>query len=229
MNAGKSPFPDAIPSGWRMRMIVVALAATAVLIGFALREPRSVPPQAAVVAAFDRTVLTIDPGSPVAPVGLVTQDGQPFAAQGARGRWTLAFFGFTGCSSVCPRTLAVLSEVARNPASGVAAGMTQIVFVSIDPLQDSPERLRQYLSHFDPHIVGLTGSREAVARYARGVGVGSRPAGDGIDHSTSLFVLDADARVVGVLLRPEDPTRIVADLAELKRTIGGPRRLAGNE
>ncbi len=58
-----------------MRMIVVALAATAVLIGFALREPRSVPPQAAVVAAFDRTVLTIDPGSPVAPVGLVTQDG----------------------------------------------------------------------------------------------------------------------------------------------------------
>jgi protein SCO1/2 len=130
------------------------------------------------------------------------------------------FFGFTACPMVCPKTLAVLTAFARDTGSGVSSGTMQPVFVSVDPEHDTPARLRSYLAHFDTHIIGLTGSRDAVDRLSREIGAGSQSVGSGIDHSTSLFVLDPKGRLAGILLRPNDPVRIVADMTALRRPYG---------
>ena len=74
------------------------------------------------------------------------------------------------------------------------------------------------MKHFGRGILGLTGSREAIDRFSQEVGAGSQSAGSAIvNHSTSLFVLDPQGRLAGILLRPSDPARIVADLALLRR------------
>jgi protein SCO1/2 len=112
--------------------------------------------------------------------------------------------------------LAILTAVARDPESGVSSGSTQLVFVSIDPERDTPERIRNYLSHFDRRILGLTGSRDAIGRFSREIGAGSTPVDASIDHSTSLFVLDPKGREAGVLLRPSAASRIIADLTILR-------------
>ena len=67
-------------------------------------------------------------------------------------------------------------------------------------------------------ILGLTGTRADIERFSREIGAGSQAVGSAIDHSTSLFVLDPEGRVAGILLRPNDPDRIVADLRILRRS-----------
>jgi protein SCO1/2 len=164
---------------------------------------------------LDQTVLQVTPAAPLALPALVASDGKPFAAAGLRGRWSVVFFGFTACPHVCPTTLQTLAAVSRDPASGVASGRTQVVFVSVDP-RDTPEVIRAYLENFDRRIVGLGGQGDAVARFATAAGAGFAAAGGGIDHSTSLFVVDPEGRLAAVLLRPSEARRVVSDLRSLR-------------
>jgi protein SCO1 len=163
------------------------------------------------LAPLAQTVLPVEGGAPLALPALVAADGSPFPAERLRGRWSIVFFGYTSCPDICPMTLQLLSEVARQ------AGDTQFIFVTVDPARDTPERLKAYLAHFDPRFVGLSGGRGELERFAASLGAGYAPSGSGgFDHSTSLFAVDPQGRLAGVLLRPEEPARIVADLATLR-------------
>lgn len=167
--------------------------------------------------SLTQTLLPVERGAPVVVPPLTNAEGARFDAERLKGRWSLVFFGFTSCPDVCPLTLQVLSAVARDAASGVPAGATQVVFVTVDPKRDTPARLKAYLAHFDERFIGLTGSRPDLDRFAAELGAGSEASGSGaIDHSTSIFVLDPQARLAGVMLRPSDPARIVADLGGLR-------------
>jgi protein SCO1/2 len=191
----------------------------AALLGLAAFGPAAAHPghgPASALSALDASVVPIDGAEPLRATALVGTDGKPFAADGLRGRWTVLFFGFTSCTDVCPTTLATLAAVARDPASGVAEGRTRIVFVTMDPARDTPRKMREYLSAFDKRIVGLTGSAEALRRFAAGAGADAAEVEGGIDHSTSLFVLDADARPVAVFPHPGNAKRIVADFDALR-------------
>jgi protein SCO1/2 len=170
------------------------------------------------MAALTQTYIAVETGPPVRVPRPITADGSVLAPERLQGHWSVIFFGFTACPLVCPRTLAVLTAIAHNPESGVSSGTTQPVFVSVDTEHDTPTSVRSYLDHFDRHILGLTGSHDAVDRFSREIGAGSQSAGSGIDHSTSLFVLDPKGRLAGILLRPNDPARIVADLTTLRRS-----------
>jgi len=168
------------------------------------------------LSALEQTLQVAEPGAPLHLPAFVGTDAKPVAPGMLQGRWSMVFLGFTSCPDVCPTTLQLLSAVARDPASGVAAGVTQILFVSVDPARDTPARLREYLESFGG-VTGLTGSADDVARFVGELGGAYRAtAASGLDHSTSLFVLDPQGRPAGILLRPADPARIVADLAQLR-------------
>lgn len=185
--------------------------------------------------ALTQTLLPVERGAPVALPRLVTADSLFFDPALLKGRWSLVFFGFTSCPDVCPTTLQVLSEFARHPASGVPeltsrvpAGATQVVFVTVDPERDTPARLKSYLTHFDERFIGLTGSRADLDRFAAQLGAAAVPSGPGaIDHSTSIFALDPQGRLAGVMLRPADPARILADLNSLRGDLGSPQAARG--
>jgi protein SCO1 len=97
-------------------------------------------------------------------------DGNRVNLASFRGRTTIVFFGFTHCPDVCPATLLNLSrmldEMPRRQADRI-----QVVFVSLDPERDTPERMRSWLSNFHPSIVGLTAPREEVWAQAAAWGV----------------------------------------------------------
>ncbi|HXS54369.1 MAG TPA: SCO family protein [Usitatibacter sp.] len=171
---------------------------------------------AASLEMLTRTIVPIENSAPLDAATLVGTDGKPASAQLLRGHWTLLYFGYTSCPDVCPTTLATLARVARDPASGVADGRTRIVFVSVDPVHDTPQRLRTYLHAFDSRIVGLAGRRDAVRHFASAAGAGYGATQSGTDHSTSVFVLDISGRPVAALLRPSDPAHIVADFAQVR-------------
>jgi len=49
---------------------------------------------------------------------------------------------------------------------GESSEQVQVLFVTVDPENDSADHLRQYLARFDSRFVGLTGTRESVDRIA---------------------------------------------------------------
>jgi protein SCO1/2 len=168
------------------------------------------------LSALSQTYIALHPGAPLDVPPLFTTDGRLFTPGELQGHWSVIFFGFTACPLVCPKTLSLLTAISRNPASGISSGIVEPLFVSVDPEHDTPMRMAAYLKHFDRHIAGLTGSSASIARFSSEVGAGYQPAGSSIDHSTSLFVIDPKGRLAGILLRPNDPVRIVADLTALR-------------
>jgi len=144
---------------------------------------------------------------------LTDQEGKSFNTTSLRGKYVLVFFGFTHCPDVCPTTLYKISDVLRQinrQKVSVAA-----VFVSVDPEHDTPYELKSYLKHFDPGIVGLTGTKKQVARAKSLYSVyGEVNPGQEVEHSTSVYLIDAkgkylthfsvDDAVEDILSRVED-------------------------
>jgi protein SCO1/2 len=100
--------------------------------------------------------------------------GGEFAAQSSlgrevrlsefRGKVVLLFFGYTSCPDVCPATASHLKALLKQ--LGPAAAGVQVLLVTVDPENDTPEHLREYLGHFDARFIGITGTREDTDRIA---------------------------------------------------------------
>jgi protein SCO1/2 len=138
-----------------------------------------------------------------ADFSLITHDGLRYRLRDARGKVVLLAFGYTHCPDVCPMTLSTMAQVLRS--LGANAARVAPLLVSLDPARDAPRALGQYVTHFHPAIVGLTGSHEelqavADAFKARVVVRGDRGAGRyTIDHTTSLYLLGVDGRVAEII------------------------------
>lgn len=178
-----------------------------------------------------RTVLWPN-AHPVAPFRMLTQQRQVFTAEQLRGRWSLVFFGYLGCPDVCPTTLLTLADLHRRLRAGEGsdAGM-QFVFISVDPANDTPERLAPYLAYFDPSFIGLSGEPAQLAALARSLGAAYAEHADergvrSMEHSTSILLVNPQGWVVGAFPAPHDPARIQQQLQYLTRIKYNPSMLS---
>ncbi len=137
-----------------------------------------------------------------------------------RGKVVLLNFGFTSCPDVCPLVLARLKQVLKE-LGGEAAG-TQVLFVSFDPERDSLANLTAYVQHFDPRIIGATGSDAEIAAVAAQYGVvyirekGDSAAGYNFTHSDYIYLLDAQGRLRKLYANDAKTAEIVADVRLLQ-------------
>lgn len=124
--------------------------------------------------------------------------GQPFTDQTLLGTPTALFFGFTACPDVCPTTLATATRWLA--ALGPDGARLRFAFVTVDPERDTVERMKQYVTAFDPRIVGLVGTRaetdRVIARF--GVFANKVPHADTYTYDHTALVLMVDARGVSV-------------------------------
>lgn len=129
---------------------------------------------------------------------LTAQDGRTVTEKDLLGAPFLVFFGFTHCPDVCPTTLFEASEMLR--AAGSQGDKLRILFVTVDPERDTPEVMKSYLGAFDPRIIGLSGSPEAIAAMIKSYKVYARkvPTSDGytMDHTAMVYLMDAKGRFV---------------------------------
>jgi protein SCO1 len=132
-----------------------------------------------------------------------------------QGRPTLIFFGFTHCPDICPTSLFEISEVLK--ALGKDADRVNAYFISVDPERDTSAAMKDYLSSFDPHLEGLTGNPDQIAKvlsvyrvYARKV-----PLKDGdytMDHTALIYLMDRDGKFVSPFNLKRTPEEAAADL-----------------
>ena len=98
-----------------------------------------------------------------------------------------------------------------------------IVFVSIDPARDTPDLMHTYLSSFDKHIRGFTGTPAQVAWIAQEYRVYYKriPTDDGgyvMDHSAIIYLMAADGKFVSMIAYQEDDASALAKLKSLVAT-----------
>jgi len=160
-------------------------------------------------AAWLDTVQPAEPRRALRGWALHRADGSPFDEGDLVGRTSLVFVGYTRCPDVCPTTLSLLCGL------GELDPPVRVVFLSVDPEHDRAG-LADYTRHFDEDIVGITGSREAVDHAVAQLGAAYAFRDGRVDHSTSLFVVDANANVAGFVLRPSTVEGVQRDLAALR-------------
>ena len=136
------------------------------------------------------------------PFSLTDHRGRAVTERDFRGRPMAVFFGFTYCPDVCPTTLTEMTGFIE--ALGPDSDRIQWVFVSVDAERDTPQAMAAYLEAFDRRIIGLTGTEAQIAAAANGFRVFYRRVpleggGYTMDHSASVFLLDAAGRFAGAL------------------------------
>ncbi len=129
------------------------------------------------------------------PFALVDQDGKPRTDADFRGKLMLVYFGYTFCPDVCPTELSTISDALdtlKQKADGVAP-----MFITVDPARDTSSVMKNYVAHFSPRLLGLTGSADqiAAAAHAYRVYYAKIPAKDGgndylMDHSSFAYLMD---------------------------------------
>ncbi|MEQ0777819.1 SCO family protein [Paraburkholderia tropica] len=77
-----------------------------------------------------------------------------------RGKVVVLLFGYTHCPDVCPTTLAELSQ-ALDELGPDKASRAQVLFVTVDPLRDTPSMLAQYAATFNPSFRALRPANKA--------------------------------------------------------------------
>ncbi len=130
------------------------------------------------------------------------QDGKRVSEKDFRGKYTLFYFGYTFCPDVCPAELQVISA-ALSEIDG-ARDKFNLVFVTIDPARDTPEIMKDYVAHFWPGTVGLSGSADDIRKIASAYRVYYARPNEAeadkdsylMDHSSIVYLMGPDGRFV---------------------------------
>jgi protein SCO1/2 len=128
---------------------------------------------------------------------LTDQWSRPVRADDLRGQALIVSFIFTTCVEACPL---ITAQLVRVQAAARQAGLTRIhlVSISIDPLTDTPERLRAYAAAYGADLDSwsfLTGSPEEVARLMRALEVTTAPGQRGLAHDAPILFVDPRGRI----------------------------------
>ncbi|GAB2618791.1 SCO family protein [Novilysobacter erysipheiresistens] len=201
-------------------VLVVALAAGLGLWAsqrYFAQAPKAQWPQTQAVRLFE-------PPRELPAFSLRQSDGTQLVPGELNGHWTLVFLGFTHCPDVCPMTLAQLSQAQKQWESIPEAIRPRVLFVSVDPERDSPDRIGEYAHAFHSDTLAATANVPALENFARSLSMVfvKVPPPEGVpadqysvDHSASMAVLDPQGRMSGLVQPPFDPAAIAADMAAL--------------
>jgi len=161
---------------------------------------------------------------------LVDDRNAKITAQDFAGHWSFLYFGYTYCPDVCPLTLVELADVKKRLAERTPAASVSVYLVSVDPPRDSPERLHEYVTYFDPDFHGLTGDVAEITKLANAAGaVFFVPPGQDdktylVSHSSSIALLEPSGGLRAVFTAPHEAEQVAADFTKIYARYDGGQR-----
>ena len=200
-------------------ILVAALAA-----GLGLWAAQRWTGQRAAAAPQLASVRLFDTPRTLPAFSLRQSDGTPLVPGELKGHWTLVFLGFTHCPDVCPTTLAEMAKAQKQWAALPETTRPRVLFVSVDPERDTPDRIGEYAHAFHRDTIAATADVPALEQFAKSLSMvfakvpppeGVRADQYSVDHSASMAVLDPQGRMAGIVQPPFDPAAIAADMTAL--------------
>ena len=136
---------------------------------------------------------------------------------------TLLFFGYSSCPDICPIHLAAIASAMEQTRTRYDE--VRVVFVSVDPERDTPERIDEFLSFFSSRMIGLHADLDVVVETLRQLDLpgpvieGPDPRGEGdlIGHPAQVIGFDAEGRALRVWPFGTRRSDWVADIPRIAR------------
>ena len=167
---------------------------------------------------FNGTLL--DKPREVSSFSLMGIDDVPFTNASLQGHWTMVFFGFTHCGTVCPTTMANLSKMYRLLEEKGLKKLPQVVMITVDPERDSLETLAHYVKAFDPHFYGARGDETSTKVMTQEMGIAYtkiaqnsnvNPQSYDIEHTGTVILFNPEGKLSAFFTMPHDAPLLVKD------------------
>lgn len=175
--------------------------------------------------------LMHNPDKPLPEFSLVDHNNQIFNNTRLKGKWSLLLFIYTHCPDICPTELLDLSRLKNLMKNN----MPNVVAITFDPLRDTPEVLKQYVTYFDKNFIGVSGDETQInqlikhfgAYYERVIRKNNKPitvkAGeklpknaikDGytINHTAWIYLISPKGQIVSGFPSPHKPKAMAKDI-----------------
>jgi protein SCO1/2 len=163
---------------------------------------------------------------PLAVTMTRASDGKTVTATDFRGKVVLVDFGYTFCPDVCPATLLNIATVLKT--LGERSDDVRVLFVTVDPKRDTLPVLKEYTQAFAPQIVGLRGTPDQLATFAKRyrVAYSVKPGAGGEDyevtHGAAVYVFNREGDLKLLFTGLSAPnTGLDGMTADLKAMVGG--------
>lgn len=154
------------------------------------------------------------------PFNLINQDGKRVRDTDFAGKYRIYYFGYTYCPDVCPvdvQNIALALRALEKSDPALAARVVPI-FITVDPVRDTPAVLKQFVGVFHPRLVGLTGTTAEIIAVKKAFAIFSeakpRQADGGyiVDHSRVAYLFSPDDKPLALLPQDKTPAEIVVEL-----------------
>lgn len=208
-------------------LLVAVAGLVAVGLGVAIGGKVFKAPPAELPAQLHATYLP--EGKVLTDFELIDQDNRPFDRSRLQGHWSVLFFGYTHCPDVCPTTLQVMKNVwTKLPRERFGGAEPQMIFVSVDPGRDTPERLKKYVKYYNEQFIGVTGKLEKLDGFVDQLGVmyGYEDPPEGsehylVNHTSRLILIDPQGKMRAVLSPPHRQETILQALLSIQSRYKG--------
>ncbi len=195
--------------------LVIALLLAGGIIAMQLQQPPP-PPQ------LQQSTWLPTP-QPLTEFSLIDHNGAPFDLARFKGQWSLVFFGYTHCPDICPTTMNDLNSMIRVlNADYPQVTSPVVIFVSVDPERDTPERLHSYAPYFNEAFLGVSGESQAVTDFSKQLHAYFRYVKNSpdsqdyiVDHSAGINLIDPAGRLHALFTPPLKPREIAHDYAAI--------------
>ncbi len=134
---------------------------------------------------------------------------QTVSLQDFAGEPLLIYFGFTHCPDICPASLAWIKQALPM----VEAERVNVLFVSVDAVNDTPESVQAYAQSFGPEFVGAMGTTGQLHAMTQAYGMSYSFSADdagavSVTHASRTYVVDAKGQLVYILPHGTQPKQI---------------------
>ena len=202
----------------RLPLVLILLLALAagLLAGFWVQRDQ--------VTIDDVKATVLEPANSIGDFELITHLGTSFTLDSLKGKWSLLFFGYTNCPDVCPTTLQTLTQVDKQISENATDDhQMQVVFVSVDPERDTPERLAQYVPYFDQSFIGVTGKQTEINRLTQQLGILHMRVESNddqnylVDHTSSILLFNPRGELRALFSVPHKAKDIADDVLRISQ------------
>jgi protein SCO1/2 len=145
------------------------------------------------------------PPQEIIKFSLIDSQGRPFNKNSFWGHWTFIFFGVTNCMQNCPSSMSSLKQMYQILLDQKHNPMPQVVFISIDPEQDTMQKIGNYVQLFNPNFQGATGDKAELDKLVSSVS-GVNPK----DKNRTVFLIDPAGKLAARFSLP-DPKVMASD------------------
>ena len=140
-------------------------------------------PQQVDVDNFQHATI-LSPPKPLTPFLLTDHNGNKFTERSLEGKWSFLFIGYTSCPDICPPTFTNFKLAAQQFER---LGMKDVNFIllTIDPENDTLDRLKNFVTSFNKDFIGLTGPIDNITDLTKELGLfHMKTPITQVDHST---------------------------------------------